>query len=223
MDEGVSPFDSGATDLAGRMAAAEGSSEKREAIIRAALALFAEFGYHATSLRRLADEVGIEAGSLYNHISSKSGLLREMLVFGTDELLVGVRSLVEAAPDEPSGRLRVAIAAHVRFHCIQREQVLVLDRELRVVAGEDLHTVMRAREEYESLFRTLVEDGVATGALRPHDVSFSVKAILRLGPGTAAWFRRDGRSTAAEIGELYADLLLRGLVAPPSHPANGGA
>jgi AcrR family transcriptional regulator len=202
------------------MAAAEGGSGKREAIIRAALALFAEYGYHATSLRRLADEVGIEAGSLYNHISSKSALLTEMLVFGTEELLSGVSSLVDAASMDPFDRLHAAVAAHVRFHCVQREQVLVLDRELRVVVDEDMPTVMAAREQYEALFRRLVEEGVESGVFRPHDVSLSVKAILRLGPGTAAWFRRDGRSTAAEIGDLYADLILRGLAAPAAHPAH---
>src|SRR5665811_1135917 len=80
-----SVFKTAIPDFAARMAAAEGISSKREAIIRAALSMFAEHGYQGTSLRKLADRVGIEAGSLYNHISSKNDLLSDMVVYATEE------------------------------------------------------------------------------------------------------------------------------------------
>jgi TetR/AcrR family transcriptional regulator, cholesterol catabolism regulator len=212
----TSPFTSAVPDFAARMAAAEGISTKREAIIRAALSMFAELGYQATSLRKLADRVGIEAGSLYNHISSKNDLLSDMVVFATGEVLTGVRELIATAPADAVARLRLAITAHVQFHCIQREQVLVLDRETRALSGENAENVLRARAEYEHLFHEIIQDGVDSGALRPHDVSLSTKAILRMGPGTATWFKPDGPSTAREVGEFYAGLFVDGLVTRPT-------
>src|SRR5262245_2395598 len=80
-------FTSATPDFAARMVASEGGSPTREAIIRAGMNLFAEYGYHASTLRKLAEQVGIEAGSLYNHMASKNELLSDMLVFGTGEVL----------------------------------------------------------------------------------------------------------------------------------------
>jgi len=212
-------FESATPDFAARMAAAEGGSPTREAIIRAAMNLFAELGYHATTLRRLAERIGIEAGSLYNHISSKSDLLSGMLVFGTQEVLAGVRELLDTAPVGTTERLRVAVTAHIQFHCVQREQVLVLDREFRALTGEQAAQTMRSRTEYEKLFREIVEQGVREGVFHDHDVSLSTKAILRLGTGTAAWFRLDGRASAREIGDFYADMVIRALATPASYRA----
>lgn len=211
--EAPTPFEAAVPDFARRMALAEAASPKREEILRVALRMFADYGYHATSLRRLADAVGIEAGSLYNHIASKSDLLARMLFFAHEELVAGIEQRIAAAPDESEVRLRVAISSHLEFHCMQREQVLVLDREYRVLTGEHAERVRRERVRYEQLFRRIIDDGIARGRFRDHDASLSVKAILRLGPGTAAWFRPDGRASAQEVGALYAALFERGLTA----------
>jgi AcrR family transcriptional regulator len=193
------------------MAAAEGISTKREAIIRAALTMFADHGYQGTSLRRLAESVGIEAGSLYNHITSKNDLLSDMVVYATNEVLAGVRQELKTAPSDPAERLRIAITAHIQFHCIQREQVIVLDRDFTALSGENAAKVAEAREAYEQVFREIVEDGIASGCFRRHNPSLSTKAILRLGPGTATWYRDAGPASAREIGAFYADVFLRGL------------
>lgn len=209
--DAVTPFDSVEPDFARRMARAEGASSTREQILRVALRMFAEYGYHATSLRKLADEVGIEAGSLYNHIDSKSDLLASMLFYAHEELVTGVEQRIAAAADAPRERLHAAVVAHIQFHCTQREQALVLDREYRVLTGDHAATVRLERDRYERMFRQILEDGVLAGVFREHDTSISVKAILRLGPGSAAWFQPGGRSSAREVGVLYADLFERGL------------
>lgn len=207
----VSVFDTDEPDFAARMAEAEGISTKREAIVRAALTMFATHGYQGTSLRRLADSVGIEAGSLYNHITSKNDLLSDMVVFATHEVLTGVRDRLETAPAEPADRLRVAITSHIQFHCVQREQVIVLDREFTVLSGENAEKVLAARAAYENVFREIVAEGIEGGAFRRHDAALSTKAILRLGPGTATWFHKNGPETAQQIGAFYAELFVRGL------------
>jgi AcrR family transcriptional regulator len=207
-----SVFTSAQPDFAARMAAAQGSAPTREAIVRAALALFAEQGYMGSSLRQLAERVGIEAGSLYNHFSSKADLLSDMVVYAIDEVLTAVRGVVQMAPYAPSDRLRAAVAAHITFHCTQREQVIVLDREFRLLPPESAVGVAEARIRYESVFSDILDQGVATGAFREHNTSLSSKAILRLGPGTALWFQPGGTATAAEIGSFYADLFVRALV-----------
>jgi AcrR family transcriptional regulator len=206
-----SVFTSAEPDFAARMAAAQGSAPTREAIVRAALGLFAEHGYEGTSLRQLAERVGIEAGSLYNHISSKADLLADMIVYAIEEVLTGVQGILESAPQDPAERLRAATAAHIAFHCTQREQVIVLDREFRALPPERAGGVADASARYEAVFADILDAGVSSGAFREHDTRLSTKAILRLGPGTALWFQPGGPSSAQEIGEFYADMFVRGL------------
>lgn len=201
-------------DFAARLAAFEGAAKTREAIIRAALELFATSGYRGTSLRRLAKLVGIEAGSLYNHISSKHELLSDMVLFGTRELLEGVSGLLADAPPDPLDRLRIAVEAHVAFYCIHRRQVRVLDREFHLLEGESAQANSAVRAEYEGLFRKIVFEGIEAGVFRDHDVAVTVKGLLGFGSSVAVWFRPDGRLPAREIAGILAEAAVRGLVAP---------
>lgn len=208
----ASVFVPGGPDFAARFVAAEGGGATREQIIRAALELFAEYGYRGTSLRRLASAVGIEAGSLYNHFASKAELLADMVLFGTRELLLGVGELVAAAPLDPIERLRTAIHAHIVFYAIHREQVQVLEREVQMLTGAYAKENHKVRAEYELLFRQILDEGIEAGCFRPEYPDAMAKGILRLAFGTAAWFRSDGRYSADEVADFYADVLLRGIV-----------
>src|SRR6201993_4064444 len=86
-----------------------------EAIRKAGLRLIFEHGYEAMSLRQLAAEVGIQVGSLYNHISTKQDLLFDLVQDHINEL---PRQLARAldGKDEPVERLRAFVAFHVSYH-----------------------------------------------------------------------------------------------------------
>lgn len=207
-------FSADGPDFAARLVAAEGGGPMREQIIREALKLFAELGYRGTSLRRLASAVGIEAGSLYNHFSSKAELLADMIVFGTRELVDGVEELLGSASEDPVERLRTAIRAHIVFYAIHREQVQALEREVTTLTGEYAKENKRIRTEYERLFRKILEEGIADGSFRPDYPDLVAKGVLRLAWGTAAWFRSGGRYSAEEVADYYALVLVRGIVTP---------
>ncbi|MDU2923168.1 TetR/AcrR family transcriptional regulator, partial [Bradyrhizobium sp.] len=83
-----------------------------EAIRKAGLRLIFEHGYEAMSLRQLAAEVGIQPGSLYNHINTKQELLSDLIQDHINDLL---RELEEALRDKqtPVERLRAFVAFHV--------------------------------------------------------------------------------------------------------------
>src|SRR5437899_411340 len=83
-------------------------------IVRAATRLFGERGYPSTSMRDIADAVGILAGSLYSHISSKEALLAQIVDTGLDRYLGAVLPIVDSG-DPPDVRLRRAIKAHVEL------------------------------------------------------------------------------------------------------------
>jgi AcrR family transcriptional regulator len=95
-----------------------------EAIRKAGLRLIFEHGYEAMSLRQLAAEVGIQAGSLYNHISTKQELLFDLIQDHINELLRQLDRALDGkqAPEE---RLRAFVAFHVTYHMTRKREVFI--------------------------------------------------------------------------------------------------
>jgi AcrR family transcriptional regulator len=101
-----------------------------EAIRKAGLRLIFEHGYEAMSLRQLAAEVGIQAGSLYNHISTKQELLFDLIQDHINELLRQLDRAMEGKQD-PDERLRAFVAFHVTYHVTRKREVFIANSELR--------------------------------------------------------------------------------------------
>src|ERR671919_224807 len=93
---------------------ATGQLTRAEAIRDAALSLFAERGFRATTMKDIARAVGIRAPSLYSHVRSKDALLTEIMVTTMDDLIQGFHRAVATTPN-PVEQLRRATEAHVRY------------------------------------------------------------------------------------------------------------
>jgi len=185
----------------------------KQQIFRSALELFALQGYDATSARQLAARVGIEAGSLYNHISSKQDLLFQLIQKATYDLIVTVSAAIEAAGAGPVERLAAGVRAHVIFYCVNSTQALVGERELRALSPENFAETRKQRDEYERLFITILEEGIRRELFRPLDSHTICFGILGLS-NVALWYSPGGRLTDAEIADSYADFVMRAVLAP---------
>ena len=190
------------------------SAPTKQQIFRSALELFALQGYDATSARQLAARVGIEAGSLYNHISSKQDLLFQLIQkAATYDLIVTVSREIDAADEDPMGRLAAGVRAHVIFYCVNSTQALVGERELRALTPENFAETRKQRDEYEALFIGILEEGMRRGLFRPLDSHTICFGILGLS-NVALWYSPGGRLTDAEIADSYADFVMRAVLAP---------
>lgn len=85
----------------------------RERVVVAALELFGERGYHATSIADIGARAGIAKSVLYHHFGSKAGLFEEIAETQTRDLLAHV---ADALPDDPAeSRVRAGVDAYLRF------------------------------------------------------------------------------------------------------------
>jgi AcrR family transcriptional regulator len=185
----------------------------KQQIFRNALELFAQQGYDATSARQIAAKVGIEAGSLYNHITSKQDLLFQLIQKATYDLIAQVSARIEAAGDDPVERLAAGVRAHVIFYCVNSTQALVGERELRALTPENLAATRAQRHRYERLFIETLEEGMRRRLFRPLDSHTICFGILGLS-NVALWYSPDGLLGDTEIAESYADFVLRAVLAP---------
>jgi AcrR family transcriptional regulator len=200
------------------------SPTPREAIIDVAVRLFGEKGYNATTMRDIAQAVGILPGSLYAHIDSKETLLIEIVETGIERFLL-IDRLLTASDESPVERMRIAICEHIKAVAEHPERTLVVFHQWRFLSGPNRARAVAMRRRYAKAFMRIVNDGIAGGDFNPKlDPRITVFAILGALNWTPEWYSPSGPESAEVIGRKMADSLIHGLRATPdvASTANGG-
>ncbi|MHB8611358.1 MAG: TetR/AcrR family transcriptional regulator [Candidatus Dormibacteraceae bacterium] len=177
-----------------------------------ALDLFFKRGFQATTLRHIASRVGIQVGSLYNHITSKGDLLFDIMETVMQDLLEDQRQVAQT-PDVVE-RMRLLVYHHVKFHGERAEEVFIGNSELRSLSRGQRTRVVGLRNEYEQVFQNELEDGIRQGKFLPVDVQVTAYGILAMTTWVSAWYSSRGRLSLEEIAEIYTALVLRSIWNP---------
>jgi AcrR family transcriptional regulator len=181
---------------------------RKEELSRQAARLFAEKGYHGTSIGDLADAMGVQKGSLYAHIDSKQDLLYE----ATREGAQAFHAALDAVPDDVpvTERIRLALRGHLRIVAEQLDVATVFTREWRYLEGERALEFLSERRRYEERIRALFREGRDTGALRT-DLDDGVAALLVLSAANWAYTWLPPRADTDALADRFFALLLDGV------------
>ncbi|AXG99358.1 TetR/AcrR family transcriptional regulator [Deinococcus wulumuqiensis] len=184
---------------------------RREQIHDVASRLFSERGYHATSMRDLAGELGMQGGSLYAHISGKEELLIEIVRGASqqfDDALFSLRDLDLPAEQ----KLREAMFRHIRVVADNMDSATVFFHEWKHLSAEPYARVVAWRDTIDTFYRELVAQGVQDGSFRSDlDIRATATLILSSVNWTYTWYRPGGSLSPRDVAEQFADMLLRGL------------
>ena len=182
--------------------------ESSRRMIGAAIAAFADRGYHATTTRDIATRSGLSPAALYVHFPSKGALLATISMLGHR---AAHRLVTEALGrgGSPMDGLRAVVrdfaAWHARYHTVAR----VVQYELGALPEADRHEVIAIRRSIELLVQDQLRSGVAAGQMVVGDEHAVARALLSLCVDVARWFDPAGVRRPEEIGELYAELATR--------------
>jgi len=181
---------------------------RREELSRTAARLFAERGFHGTSMGDLADAMGIQKGSLYSLTESKQQLLYETMREGADAFHAGLDAIPEELP--AVGRIRLALRSHLRVVAEQLDIATVFTREWRYLEGSQREELLVERRRYEERWRGLFREGVESGELRT-DLDVNAAALLALSAANWAYtWLTPGRNTD-ELADRFTAILVDGI------------
>ncbi len=189
-------------------------SARRSELTRAAARLFAERGYHGTSIGDLADALGVQKASLYHHVASKQDLLYETMRDGAERFHGALDAVPEGTPAPE--RLRLAMRAHLRVVAEQLAVATVFVREWRYLEGERREEIVAERRRYEERFRALFREGRELGELRT-DLDDAAAALLVLSALNWAYTWLSPERETDEVADRFYGLLvdgIRGYVTP---------
>jgi TetR/AcrR family transcriptional regulator, cholesterol catabolism regulator len=165
-------------------------STRREELVATATRLFAEQGYHGTSMADLAAALGVQKGSLYSLTESKQALL----VVVTREGAAAFHAALDGVPEdaEPLERVRLALRAHLAVVAGQLDVAAVFTREWRFLDEPERMAFRSSRRRYEERWRDLVRDAAERGALRSDlEVESAVLLVLSAANWAYTWLRED--------------------------------
>src|SRR5919199_6611748 len=180
---------------------------RREELTRQAARLFAEKGYHGTSIGELAEAMGVQKGSLYAHIQSKQDLLYETMREGAAAFHAGLDAIPDDLP--ATEKIRLALRSHLRVVADQLDVATVFVQEWRYLEGERREEILADRRRYEDRIRAFFREGRDLGVLRT-DLDDATAALLVLSAANWAYtWLQPGRDTD-DIADRFYDVLLDG-------------
>ena len=164
------------------------NSSKKDVIIQKAARLFREKGFGAASMRDLAEHVGVEAASLYNHIQSKSEIL-QTICFKVANDFISHLDAVQSSPEAALKKLERIIRFHIRMMMERYEFVYISDHEWRHLPEPYLSNFLNQRRTYRRSLADLITRGIEKGEMKDIDPYVAVLTILSAISGIESWHR----------------------------------
>ncbi len=185
---------------------------RKQEILDAAARLFRKQGYRGTSLRAIAQAVGMEAApSLYNHISSKQAILAELLL-GIGRAFEAGMAAVLGTSLGPQAKLEQLIRLHVALTVQYPDAIALVISEWTHLAPEARAAFLRMRDSYEQGFRQILQEGIEGGAFKPLDVELAMFTLLSTLRSLYAWHARYQHYPPIELENQLIGALLRGVI-----------
>jgi len=157
------------------------------------------------SLRDLAREVGLQVGSLYNHIESKQALLFALMREHQLEVLAACKQ-AQAGLTDPVERLEAFAAFHVTYHIARKREVYVSNSEMRSLESGNYAAIVAGRRDYELILIRILEDGKRTGLFRSTNMRLAAFGLLAMLTGVCIWYSPDGPLSAKTVTTQYVQM-----------------
>ncbi|MFI6372738.1 TetR/AcrR family transcriptional regulator [Streptomyces sp. NPDC050546] len=186
--------------------------DRRGELLGTAAEVFAEQGYNATTVRKIADHAGLLAGSLYYHFDSKESMLEEILRTFLDELWDGYDTVLDAGLG-PRETLQALVTESFREIDRHRPAVAIYQKESKqLVAQERFAFLAESQRRFEKAWLSTLERGVAERAFRADlDVRLTYRFVRDTVWVAASWYRPGGQHSPEEIARQYLSMVLDGI------------
>lgn len=183
----------------------------------AALSLFARHGFAAVSMRKIAAEVGVQAGALYLYTKDKQSLLFDLMRTHMQDLLQAwqVEKARKSAQNIAGPRENLArfCRFHIDYHLERPDAVFIAYMELRSLTPKNFATIEALRQAYENELEAILQAGCITGDFRIADTKLATLSIIAMLTGVTTWYRDEGRLNRQEVAAIYGEMAYKSVAA----------
>jgi len=186
------------------------ATNRQKEIALAAVHLFEQKGYHATSVQDIADEVGLQKGSLYHYIHSKEDLLLEIAHQAISEFNQKLEKIILSTVSAEE-KLILAVENHLTVSISNLETTTVLLREAFSLAEHPHQVIQELTDRYLALWTQIIQEGQSSGEFSQQDPKLAALALLGTCNWVYRWYHPSGALSARDVAGVFSDLFLNGL------------
>lgn len=185
-------------------------ANKRDAVLRAAVRMFNQRGFHATSLDDVAASLGVTKPMIYHYLGTKDQVLFECVRNGLRQLLAAAD---EAALQPGTGLDRLRCFLRSYAECMMDDFARCVARTGdQVLAPESRRQFRKLKAEIDAVLRRMIEAAAADGSAKIQDVKLTAFAFAGALNWTAHWHQPEGELQPADIASRLADILIGGII-----------
>jgi AcrR family transcriptional regulator len=183
---------------------------RKQQILNKATQLFDDRGYVGSSMRDLAQDLGIEAASLYSHIKSKEEILQNICFRMADEFMKATRE-VDKKELSCKEQLEAFVQAHIGVITRDTAASSVFFNEWKHLSEPFYSEFLELRNQYEGRFQNIIKKGIKNGEFIDMDTKMATLTLLSSLNWVFRWYNPKGRLTIEELGKELAERMIYGI------------
>jgi TetR/AcrR family transcriptional regulator, cholesterol catabolism regulator len=192
-------------------------ADRRERILASAAALFARKGVAATTVREIAEDVGMLSGSLYHHFESKEAMVDEIITSYLEDLRTRYKAVL-IRDNDPRARLHDLVVASLEVVEAHPHATEIYQNDVNYLAQFERFSYLKnAGKEVQSTWLEVIDAGIAQGVFRADaDPRITYRLMRDAVWLSVRWFKPTREYPLARLAETCTQLFLDGLASRPS-------
>jgi AcrR family transcriptional regulator len=185
--------------------------QKIEEIGRVTAHLFARKGYHTTSMREIARELGMDKSSLYHYFKSKEELLFKLANDAIDDCFTTLEQIC-SADIPPDDKLKKVLRFYILYYAGDQEGLILIANELNSLNEEYRSILIKKERRYVELIKDILNELAEQGKIKHIHSSIATFAFFGMVHYTINWYHREGSVGLDELADLFVEIFTRGIL-----------
>lgn len=183
---------------------------KTKEILKIVSRLFASEGYHSTSMREIALELGMNKSSLYHYFENKEDILFMIMNNAMDEALSSLEKIC-AAHISPEEKLRKVLGFYSRYYVGDREGLILLINEMSSLSGNYRRILIEKQRHYLNLMKLILGDLQVNDKMKQIPSSVAAFAFFGMVHYTIKWYQPKGAIGVDELSDFFVEIFTKGI------------
>lgn len=185
--------------------------QKTEEIYRVIARLFAYRGYHSTSMREIARELGMNQSSLYHYFTSKQDILFTLMNDAMDDVLAILQE-ISSTDLLPEDRLNRVLGFYTQYYAGDQERLILLINEMNSLNEEYRSILVGKQRQYVQLIKSILEELAAQGKIKQIDPAIATFAFFGMVHYTIKWYHKDGPVSLDQLANSFVEIFTKGVL-----------
>jgi TetR/AcrR family transcriptional regulator, cholesterol catabolism regulator len=172
--------------------------------------LFAQKGYHNTSMREIARALEMNQASLYHYFDSKEDLLYTLITDAMDEALDTLEQICQSDLS-PNGKLNEVLSFYTSYYAGDQDRLRLLVNEQDNLGEEYRQVVIEKERRYVGLIQSILKALADEGKMKPIPPSVATFAFFGMVHYTIKWYDRSGPVKSGELADYFLEIFTKGI------------